>query len=41
MFVHLQILFAGDKDNVNEALQIMIHKAMKIKILRDFPTKLF
>ena len=34
-------MYAGDKDNVNEALQLMFHKAMKMKILKDLPNKLF
>ena len=41
IFVNPHILYAGDKDNVNEALQVMFHKAMKMKILKDLPDKLF
>lgn len=41
VFVNPHIIFAGDKDNVNEALQVMFHKAMKMKILKDVPDKLF
>ncbi|MDQ0216645.1 hypothetical protein J2S13_003119 [Oikeobacillus pervagus] len=41
VFVNPHILYAGDKDNVNEALQVMFHKAMKMKVLKDLPDKLF
>lgn len=41
IFVNPHIMYAGDKDNVNQALQVMFHKAMKMKILKDLPDKLF
>jgi len=41
IFVNPHIIYAGDKDKVNEALQVMFHKAMKMPILKDLPDKLF
>ncbi|MGH0697602.1 hypothetical protein [Bacillus thuringiensis] len=41
LFVNPHIIFAGDKDNVPEHLQIMFFKAMKMKVLKDLPNKLF
>lgn len=41
IFVNPHIIYAGDKDNVNEALKLMFYKAMKIPILKDLPSKLF
>jgi len=41
IFVNPHIIYAGDKDNVNQTLQVMFHKAMKMKILKDLPDKLF
>lgn len=41
IFVNPHIIFAGDKDNVPEHLQVMFHKAMKMPILKDMPDKLF
>ncbi|MBD2790569.1 MarR family transcriptional regulator, partial [Xenorhabdus sp. DI] len=41
VFVIPHIIYAGDKDSVNEALQVMFYKAMKMKILKDLPDKLF
>ncbi|MED2061431.1 helix-turn-helix domain-containing protein, partial [Bacillus thuringiensis] len=41
VFVNPHIIYAGDKDSVNEALQVMFYKAMKMKILKDLPDKLF
>ena len=41
LFINPHIMYAGDKDNVNEALKVMFYKAMKMKILRDLPNKLF
>jgi len=41
LFLNPHIMYAGDKDNVNEALQLMFHKAMKMKILKDLPNRLF
>jgi len=41
IFVNPHVLYAGDKDNVNEALQLMFYKSMKMKILKDLPNKLF
>jgi len=34
LFVNPHIIFAGDKDNVPEHLQVMFFKAMKMKILK-------
>ncbi|MBJ8031661.1 helix-turn-helix domain-containing protein [Bacillus cereus group sp. N21] len=41
IFINPHIIYAGDKDNINKALQIMFHKAMKMKILKDLPDRLF
>ncbi|OUB86284.1 hypothetical protein BK784_32685 [Bacillus thuringiensis serovar medellin] len=41
IFINPHIIYTGDKDNVNRALQVMFHKAMKMKILKDLPDKLF
>jgi hypothetical protein len=41
IFVNPHVLYAGDKESVNEALQVMFHKAMKMPILKDLPNKLF
>lgn len=41
IFVNPHIIYAGDKDNVNEALKVMFYKAMKMKTLKDLPDKLF
>lgn len=41
IFINPHIIYAGDKDNVNEALQVMFHRAMKMPILKDLPDKLF
>lgn len=41
VFVNPHVIYAGDKDNVNEALQVMFYKAMKMKILKELPDKLF
>lgn len=41
VFINPHVIYAGDKDNVNEALQVMFHKAMKMKVLKDLPDKLF
>ena len=41
IFVNPHILYAGDKDNVNEALKIMFYWAMKMPVLKDLPNKLF
>lgn len=41
LYVNPHIIYAGDKDNVNEALKTMFFKAMKMKILKDLPDKLF
>ncbi|WP_217448168.1 MULTISPECIES: hypothetical protein [unclassified Bacillus (in: firmicutes)] len=40
-FVNPHIIYAGDKDNVNEALKAIFYKAMKMKILKELPDKLF
>lgn len=41
IFINPHVIYAGDKDNVNNALQVMFYKAMKMKILKDVPNKLF
>lgn len=41
LFINPHIIYAGDKENVNEALRAMFHKAMKTKTLKDLPDKLF
>ncbi|MED4184966.1 MarR family transcriptional regulator [Priestia megaterium] len=41
LFVNPHIIYAGDKDNVNEALKAIFYKSMKMKILKDLPDKLF
>lgn len=41
IFVNPHIMYAGDKDNVNNALQVMFHKAMKMPVMKDLPNKLF
>jgi len=41
IFINPHIIYAGDKDNVNDALQVMFNKAMKMNILKNLPDKLF
>ncbi|MED3381586.1 helix-turn-helix domain-containing protein [Bacillus tropicus] len=41
LFVNPHVIFAGDKDNVPEHLQIIFFKAMKMPILKQLPNKLF
>lgn len=41
IFINPHIIYAGDKENVNEALKAMFYKAMKMPILKDLPDKLF
>lgn len=41
IFVNPHIIYAGDKDNVNEALKLMFNRAMKMPILNNLPNKLF
>ncbi|MEK5066960.1 MarR family transcriptional regulator [Cytobacillus sp. FSL R5-0596] len=41
IFINPHVIYAGDKDNVNEALKVMFHKAMKMPILKNLPNKLF
>ncbi|MFD0769058.1 MarR family transcriptional regulator [Bacillus sp. CGMCC 1.60114] len=41
LFVNPHIIFAGDKDNVPEHLQVIFFKAMKMPILKQLPNKLF
>lgn len=44
IFLNPHIIYAGDKDNVNEALKVIsigFHKAMKMPILKDLPDRLF
>ena len=40
-FINPHVVYAGDKDNVNEALKVMFYKAMKMPILKDLPNKFF
>lgn len=41
LFVNPHIIFAGDKDNVPEHLQVIFYKAMKMAKFKDLPNKLF
>lgn len=41
IFLNPHIIYAGDKENVNEVLKAMFFKAMKMPILKDLPDKLF
>lgn len=41
LFVNPHIIYTGDKDNVNEALKTIFYRAMKMKILKELPDKLF
>ena len=41
IYINPHVLIAGDKENVNESLKTMFHKAMKMKVLKDLPDKLF
>jgi hypothetical protein len=41
IFVNPHILYAGDKESVNDALQVMFHKAMKMPIFKELPDKFF
>ncbi|PFD94703.1 MarR family transcriptional regulator [Bacillus cereus] len=41
LFVNPNIIFAGDKDNVPEHLQVIFYKAMKMPLLKQLPNKLF
>lgn len=41
LFVNPHIMYAGDKDNVNEALKLMFNKSMKLPVMKDLPDKLF
>lgn len=41
LFVNPHIIFAGDKDNVPEHLQVIFHKAMKMAKFKNLPNKLF
>lgn len=41
IFINPHIIYAGDKDNINETLKVMFHKAMKIPVLKNLPDKLF
>lgn len=41
IFINPHVIFAGDKDNVNEALRVMFYKAMKMPVLKALPDKLF
>lgn len=41
LFVNPHIIFAGDKDNIPEHLQVIFYKAMKMPVLKGLPDKLF
>jgi len=41
IYINPHIVYAGNKENVNESLKTMFYKAMKMKILKDLPDKLF
>lgn len=41
LFVNPHVVYAGDKDNVPEHLQVIFHKAMKMPIFKNLPDKLF
>ncbi|MCM3541325.1 MarR family transcriptional regulator [Priestia endophytica] len=41
IFVNPHLIYTGDRDNVNEALKVMFHKAMRMKVLKDLPDRLF
>lgn len=41
LFVNPHIIFAGDKDNVPEHLQVIFHKAMKQANFKKIPNKLY
>lgn len=41
LFVNPHVIFAGDKDNVPEHLQVIFHKAMKRSEFKKIPNKLF
>lgn len=41
VFVNPHVIFAGDKDNVPEHLQVIFNKAMKMAKFKNLPNKLF
>lgn len=41
IFINPHVIYAGDKDNINNALQVMFYKAMKMPVMKDLPDKLF
>ena len=41
IFLNPHILYAGDKDNINETLIVMFNKAMKMPILKNLPNRFF
>ena len=41
IFINPHIIYAGDKEKINEALRVMFYKAMKMSILKDLPNRLF
>lgn len=41
IFINPHIIYAGDKENVNDTLKTMFYKAMKMPILKNLPDKLF
>jgi glycerophosphoryl diester phosphodiesterase len=41
LFVNPHVLYAGDRDNIEEGLKIQFVKLMKAKVLKDLPIKFF
>ncbi|PEG15644.1 hypothetical protein COO04_13820 [Bacillus toyonensis] len=41
LFINPHILYAGDRDNIEEGLKIQFLKVMKVKPLKDLPIKFF
>lgn len=41
IFLNPHIIYAGDRDKVNDTLKVMFSKAMKMPILKDLPNRLF
>lgn len=41
IFINPHVIYAGDKDSVNESLKAMFNKAMKMAVLKTLPDKLF
>ncbi len=41
LFINPHILYAGDRDNIEEGLKIQFIKIMRAKPLKDLPIKFF